>query len=98
MSTDPARDMFSLREIAARTGLSIDTIKREVKAGRLRSTMIGRRRLINKEWYDAWRLTHNPGPAAPAAAAATARAAGARPEAAGATVYPWDRPRTARGQ
>lgn len=56
------RDAFSIDEIAARAGLSRDTIEREIAAGRLRARKIGRIYRIPEKWYQEW-LHREPGPA-----------------------------------
>jgi excisionase family DNA binding protein len=93
-----SRDAYNLQEVADRTGLSLATIKREIKAGRLRSKKIGGRRIIPIGWYQEWLTKDDPKPQSGSRPApAQAKAAGpSAPTEAGGSMYPWQRLRMER--
>ncbi len=45
---------MSIRQLVMRSGLGSATIERAIASGKLRSSRVGRRRLIRVEDFDAW--------------------------------------------
>lgn len=50
----PARAAYSIVEVAAMTSLARTTIYKEIRAGRLHVSKVGRRALITQAQFDAW--------------------------------------------
>jgi excisionase family DNA binding protein len=54
VSVQTLHDVLLVSEAAEHAQVSVDTIYREIKAGRLRAARIGRCVRIRKDTYEAW--------------------------------------------